>query len=63
MVSIKLGNNTPCEYICGMVQKLINDYNTEGLIEGELILTLELRKIIESRGGPLLLEHNKENMS
>ena len=63
MASIKLDNNTPCEYICSVIQKLINDYNTQGLAEGELVLTLEIRKIIESRDGPLLLEHNKENMS
>jgi len=62
MASIKLDNNTPCEYICSVIQKLINDYNSQGL-GGELVLTLDVRSIVESREEQPKLEYHKENTS
>lgn len=51
-----------CEYICGVIQKIINKYVSENGPTGDCILSLEIRRIIDSpeTSGPLALPLKEE---
>lgn len=51
-----------CEYICSVIQKIINKYASENGSTNDCILSLEIRRIIDSpeTSGPLALPLKEE---
>lgn len=59
MRSIRLEGNTSCEYICSVVQSMINNYS-KNPHNGDLVLVIDIKQIIESPEHQPKLEHHNE---
>lgn len=57
MRSIRLQANTPCEYICSVVQNMVNEYS-KNPHNGDLVLVLDIKEIIDLPESQPKLEHH-----
>lgn len=59
MRSIRLEGNTPCEYICSVVQSMINNY-AKNPHNGDLVLVIDIKEIVEPPEHQPKLEYHNE---
>ena len=50
MISIKLDKEIPCEYICQLAQKLVNDYHKEYGVISDCILVMDIKRPLDYDG-------------
>lgn len=48
LLAIKLGQNTPCEYICHRIQQVVSEYQRHNNNAQELLLVIDLKEPVDS---------------
>lgn len=59
LMTIKLDQQISCENICNSLQRVLNSYQQSNTIDGNTLLVIEVKKIIDQPQEILSLEHKK----
>lgn len=61
MLAFTLTKNIACENVCAQISRFVDSYRNQNQDCGDLVLTVNINKIIDSTDNPLPKLTNKEN--